>query len=135
MSELLTYSQVSFHPHPGFQSGITDSSSEPQWSYTSDRCSCLLKQSYTGVEFAVILHTAFSTHHTSTLHHQFTATFVAFARCAPLRYTVSRLYPAPSPSLLCCPPACCNSSSVISPCLVYRHRHDICGIGSTEGHQ
>ena len=83
MSELLTYLQVSFHPHPGFQPGITDSSLEPQWSYSSDRCSCLLKQSYTGVEFAVILHTAFSTHHTSTLHPQFTATFVAFARCAP----------------------------------------------------
>ena len=134
MSELLTYLQVSFHPHPGFQPGITDSSSEPQWCYSSDRCSCLLKQSYTGVEFAVILYTAFSTPHVypspSIYRH-----ICGIRPMCPLRYTVSRLFPAPSPSLLCCPPACCNSSSVISPCLVYRHRHDICGIGSTECHQ
>ena len=130
MSELLTYLQVSFHPHPGFQPGITDSSSEPQWSYTSDRCSCLLKQSYTRVEFAVILHTAFSTSHVYPSPSIYRHICGIRSMCC---YTVSRLFPAPSSSLLCCPPAC--SSSVISSCLVYRHRHDICGIGLIECYQ
>ena len=132
MSELLTYSQVSFHPHPWFQPGITDSSSEPQWSYTSDLPSEAV--SHRSRIRGRIAYRIQSTPHVFPSHATYRHICDIRSMC-PFRYTVSRLFPAPSPSLLCCPPACCNSSSVISSCLVYRHRHDICGIGLTECHQ
>ena len=129
---------MSFHPHPGFHPDrwfgqvhllLRQLPTTLQSSNGLTLQTCLLKQSHTGVEFAVVLHIAFSPQHTSSpsiYRH-----ICGIRSMCPL--LVSRLSPAPS--LLCCLPACCNSGSVISSCLVYRHRHDICGIGSTECHQ